>query len=182
MTGFYMKCNTRMNWVKAFHWTQKAGTTLGAQLYLGTQPCYKALSDIRIKIPTKMQRLTSSLGGWHPELVQRRPWGGQVAHKKHSWRIRKNLRKLLDETCEKYHLLNKHKVNHRLTLLWRRPLSYRNQWTGFYMITVSVMKELSCFNRLSCYTYLNKTIAIANVNSGKHLTDVNTLHNNQLPI
>ena len=44
------------------------------------------------------------------------------------------------------------------------------------------MKELSYFNRMSCYTYLNKTIAIANVNSGKHLTDVNTLHNNQLPI
>ena len=73
-------------------------------------------------------------------------------------------------------------VSGRLTLSWRRPLSYRNQWTGFYMITVSVMKELSYFNRMSCYTYLNKTIAIANVNSGKHLTDVNTLHNNQLPI
>ena len=34
-----------------------------------------------------------------------------------------------------------------LTLSWRRPLSYRNQsanqWTGFYMITGSVMKELT---------------------------------------
>ena len=32
-----------------------------------------------------------------------------------------------------------------LSLSWRRPLSYRNhanQWTGFYMITASVMKEL----------------------------------------
>ena len=29
-----------------------------------------------------------------------------------------------------------------LTLSWRRPLSYRNQWTGFYMITASVMKGL----------------------------------------
>ena len=29
-----------------------------------------------------------------------------------------------------------------LTLSWRRPLSYRNLWTGFYMITTSVMKEL----------------------------------------
>ena len=29
-----------------------------------------------------------------------------------------------------------------LNLSWRRPLSYRNQWTGFYMITVSVMKGL----------------------------------------
>ena len=30
-----------------------------------------------------------------------------------------------------------------LTLSWRRPLSCRaNQWTGFYMITASVMKEL----------------------------------------
>ena len=35
-----------------------------------------------------------------------------------------------------------------LTLSRWRPLSYRNQsanqWTGFYMITTSVMKELSC--------------------------------------
>ena len=38
-----------------------------------------------------------------------------------------------------------------LTFSWRRPLSYRNQsidlrsnqWTGFYMITASVMKGLS---------------------------------------
>ena len=38
-----------------------------------------------------------------------------------------------------------------LTLSWRRPLSYRNQsidlranqWSGFYMITDSVMKELN---------------------------------------
>ena len=38
-----------------------------------------------------------------------------------------------------------------LTLSWRRPLSYRNQsidlranqWTGFYIITASVMKELT---------------------------------------
>ena len=34
----------------------------------------------------------------------------------------------------------------KLTLSWRRPLSYRNQsidqWTGFYMITASVMKGL----------------------------------------
>ena len=29
-----------------------------------------------------------------------------------------------------------------LTLSWRRPLSYRNQSIGFYMITASVMKEL----------------------------------------
>ena len=30
-----------------------------------------------------------------------------------------------------------------LTLSWRRPLSCgANQWTGFYMITASVMKEL----------------------------------------
>ena len=40
-----------------------------------------------------------------------------------------------------------------LTLSWQRPLSYRNQsidllvnqWTGFYMITASVMKELTHF-------------------------------------
>ena len=30
-----------------------------------------------------------------------------------------------------------------LTLSWRRPLSYRNHSTGFYMITASVMKGLN---------------------------------------
>ena len=30
-----------------------------------------------------------------------------------------------------------------LTLSWQRPLA--NQWTGFYMITASVMKELNVF-------------------------------------
>ena len=36
----------------------------------------------------------------------------------------------------------KDKMKH-LTLSWRGTLSYRNQsWTGFYMITASVMKEL----------------------------------------
>ena len=49
-----------------------------------------------------------------------------------------------------------------LTLSWRRPLSYRhqsidietsplicgaNQWTGFYMITASVMKRLNSFRK-----------------------------------
>ena len=34
-----------------------------------------------------------------------------------------------------------------LTLSWRRPLSYRNiLYTGFYMITASVMKELNEFD------------------------------------
>ena len=35
-----------------------------------------------------------------------------------------------------------------LTLSWRRPLSYRNQsnqWTGFYMTTVSIMEELRLY-------------------------------------
>ena len=61
-----------------------------------------------------------------------------------------------------------------LTFWWRRPLSYRNQsidlrsnqWTGFYMITASVMKGLShwyhelkiwscenTFARISGYTF-----------------------------
>ena len=48
------------------------------------------------------------------------------------------------------------KLNSSLTLSWRRPLSYRNsplicrenQWASFYMITVSVMKELNnTFNK-----------------------------------
>ena len=41
---------------------------------------------------------------------------------------------------------------HLLTLSWRRPLSYRNQsidlpskWTGFYMITASIMNGLNLF-------------------------------------
>ena len=42
-----------------------------------------------------------------------------------------------------------------LTLSWRRPLSYRNranqcranQWTGFYMISVPIMKELAVLKR-----------------------------------
>ena len=42
-----------------------------------------------------------------------------------------------------------------LTLSWRRPLLYRNQsidlqsknqWTGFYMITVPIMKELNVWS------------------------------------
>ena len=35
---------------------------------------------------------------------------------------------------------------YQLTRSWRRSLSYRNQanqWTGFYMVTASVMKELN---------------------------------------
>ena len=41
-------------------------------------------------------------------------------------------------------------ISINLILWWRRPLSYRNlycsanQWTGFYMITASVVKELIC--------------------------------------
>ena len=54
-------------------------------------------------------------------------------------------------------LLNHTYVQRRshLTLSWRGPLSYRNQsidlqskanqWTGFYMITASVIKELKVF-------------------------------------
>ena len=43
--------------------------------------------------------------------------------------------------------INTKKLMFPLTLSWRMPLSYRNQssaneWTGFYMITASVMKEL----------------------------------------
>ena len=43
--------------------------------------------------------------------------------------------------------INAKKLMFPLTLSWRRPLTYRNQssanqWTGFYMITASVMKEL----------------------------------------
>ena len=43
--------------------------------------------------------------------------------------------------------INTKKLMFPLTLSWRRSLSYRNQssanqWTGFYMITASLMKEL----------------------------------------
>ena len=42
-----------------------------------------------------------------------------------------------------------------LTLSWRRPLLYRraNQWTGFYMITTSVMKELNNWS-YQCETFI----------------------------
>ena len=46
-----------------------------------------------------------------------------------------------------------------LTLSWRGPLSYKkraNQWTGFYMITASVMKELSWIRFHAFLSKLNK--------------------------
>ena len=50
-----------------------------------------------------------------------------------------------------------------LTLTWQRSLSYRNQWTGFYMIEISAMKELKYHNEkmhlqvmLKCLTSFNK--------------------------
>ena len=48
---------------------------------------------------------------------------------------------------KKTELLYQLKTETYLTLSWRRSLSYRNQsidmqWTGFYMIGTSVMKEL----------------------------------------
>ena len=49
------------------------------------------------------------------------------------------------ERCILMALILKVIISNLLTLSWRRPLSYRNQsteWTGFYMITASVMKEL----------------------------------------
>ena len=50
--------------------------------------------------------------------------------------------------CVKYSYYNNMSFKHfRITLSWRRPLSYRNQsigsqWTGFYMMTASVVKEI----------------------------------------
>ena len=51
-----------------------------------------------------------------------------------------------------------------LTLSWRRPLSYRhgNQWTGFYMITASVMKGLNMFYRLG-FSFFSRTIFLTSV-------------------
>ena len=52
-----------------------------------------------------------------------------------------------------------------LALSWRRPLSYRkqsakkcsaNQWTGFYMITVPVMKELTLWLKITVSESYNK--------------------------
>ena len=41
-------------------------------------------------------------------------------------------------------ILNSLVISSDLILSWRRPLSYRaNQWSGFYKITVSVMKMLN---------------------------------------
>ena len=59
-------------------------------------------------------------------------------------------------------------LKNSLTLSWRRPLSYRNQpidllasqWAGFYMITASVMKELSknVTRLLVCVPFLLRSI------------------------
>ena len=53
-----------------------------------------------------------------------------------------------------------------LTLSWRQPLSYRNQsnqWTGFYMITASVMKELSSPTFISrSASWILREISISN--------------------
>ena len=67
--------------------------------------------------------------------------------------------------------------DYNLTLSWRRLLSYRNQsiysanqWTGFYMITASVMKELiridqtSNINRGSVCIYYKESLAVRIVN------------------
>ena len=66
--------------------------------------------------------------------------------------------KILLSVCSHYPLSHRHFLcstpsfqDFCLTLSWRGPLSYRtsplicraDQWTGFYMITVSVMKELN---------------------------------------
>ena len=56
-----------------------------------------------------------------------------------------------------------------LTLPWRKPLSYRNQsidlltnqWTGFYMITSSVIKELS-LQLISCQKTCKKDALTSN--------------------
>ena len=53
-----------------------------------------------------------------------------------------------------------------LTLSWRRPLPYRasplifsaNQWTGFYMITASVMKELNTIQLTRTKTLINNLL------------------------
>ena len=53
----------------------------------------------------------------------------------------------LENFCLKNKRLHFNIKKKSLTLSWRRPLSYRNcsrnQWTGFYMITASALKELS---------------------------------------
>ena len=60
-----------------------------------------------------------------------------------------------------------------LTLSWRRPLSYRNQsidllcsanqWTGFYMITVFVMKQLkdiaTSITKVHCFFLVRRIYA-----------------------
>ena len=65
-----------------------------------------------------------------------------------------------------------------LTLSWRRPLLYRNQsidlqsknqWTGFYMITAPIMKELNLVANLSifvslCWRYVFGKKFVLNIN------------------
>ena len=51
-----------------------------------------------------------------------------------------------------------------LTLSWRRPLS--NHWTGFYMITASIMKEFKSFSSRQMVAWLP-------IWSGFHITTTN---------
>ena len=61
----------------------------------------------------------------------------------------------------------RHFLEKQLTVSWRRPLPYRNQpidlqnnqWTGFYMTTTPVMKELmsQCITRIPYTKYVSQT-------------------------
>ena len=61
--------------------------------------------------------------------------------------------KILEELWEVHVQFNNYSRLHsfrkiKLTLSWRRPISYRNQsnqWNGFYMISASVIKGLNAF-------------------------------------
>ena len=79
-------------------------------------------------------------------------------------RIQSKYGKIREKTryMDKFHAV--YSIRNELTFSWRRPLSYRNrsndcsakQWTDFYMIGTSIMKELKWFsNPFITYTSLN---------------------------
>ena len=79
-------------------------------------------------------------------------------------RIQSKYGKIREKTryMNKFHAV--YSIQNELTFSWRRSLSYRNrsndcsakQWTDFYMIGTSIMKELKWFsNSFITYTSLN---------------------------
>ena len=80
--------------------------------------------------------------------------------------------------------LNTSRAKGALTLSWRRPISYRNQSIGFYMISASVMKGLkitanlkrNCRNKQQAFTCKQHLCYIFIINNRKVFKETKTLH------